>query len=248
MHILSTDIDGTIYESDTDAEIFASGWTELSRSLDDTFLIYNTGRSAESVEELVGSTSLPSPDLLISDVGTTIHSEQITPSDWESHLIPPEWDRERIDDIVVNWIPDIERQPARCQSEAKISYYWHDAQIEVREQLSRKLTEEGLPHQLIYSSNKDFDILPPNGGKGGALRWVCESLGFSLRDAVVAGDSGNDSAMFELPDVQRIIPANAHADLLFAIKDLPSFQASGACATGVIEGLEKLWQDTCVSR
>ncbi len=246
MNILSTDIDGTIFESATDAEIFAAGWAELSGSLGNTILIYNTGRSAESVKELIGSTALPSPNLLICDVGTTIYSNKINETDWQTHLIPPQWDRSRIDDIVINWSPDIERQPARCQSEAKISFYWHDAALESRENLSQKLSKESLPHQLIYSSNKDFDILPPNGGKGGALQWACESLGYSVSDVVVAGDSGNDSAMFNLLGVQRIVPANAHEDLLLAIKDQPTYTASGACASGVIEGLQHFWQDSCV--
>ena len=59
----------------------------------------------------------------------------------------------------------------------------------------------------------------------------------ALRDVVVAGDTGNDSSMFLLPDVKGIVVENALPELLSAALNQQTFVARSAMADGVLEGL-----------
>ena len=57
------------------------------------------------------------------------------------------------------------------------------------------------------------------------------------RATEVAGDSGNDARMFQIPDIRGIVVANARPELLRCVRDLPVYYAQGPHITGVIEGL-----------
>ena len=56
------------------------------------------------------------------------------------------------------------------------------------------------------------------------------------RQVLVAGDSANDLAMFEISS-RGIVVGNARAELREAVKSETAYQASGRHASGVIEGL-----------
>ena len=90
----------------------------------------------------------------------------------------------------------------------------------------------------MYSSNRDLDFLPRTATKGGALIWLCEHLDLPTSSVVVAGDTGNDSSMFLVPDVRGILVQNAHPELLEAALGHDNvYQARDIIADGVIEGL-----------
>ena len=56
------------------------------------------------------------------------------------------------------------------------------------------------------------------------------------RQVLVAGDSANDLAMFEISS-QGIVVGNARAELREAVERETAYQASGCYASGGIEGL-----------
>ena len=56
-------------------------------------------------------------------------------------------------------------------------------------------------------------------------------------NALVAGDSGNDSAMFDMEDIKGIVVANAHEELYKYTKYRQIYHAEKDCGDGVIEGL-----------
>lgn len=67
--ILATDLDGTMADGSAEdrAELVA-----LLQAADDVRLIYVTGRTPEAARALLARASLPEPDVLIADVGTTV--------------------------------------------------------------------------------------------------------------------------------------------------------------------------------
>lgn len=82
-----------------------------------------------------------------------------------------------------------------------------------------------------------FDVVPASPGKGWPLKWLCQRLGISLDQVLVAGDSGNDADMFRLPGVNGILVGNALAELSGAVSATNMFRASREMADGVMEGL-----------
>ena len=81
------------------------------------------------------------------------------------------------------------------------------------------------------------DVMPLAAGKGRALAYVRQTLfAMSAAQCVVAGDSGNDVAMFE-SDVQRgVMVGNAKSELL-AVRRPSHFVASAKYAAGLLQGL-----------
>ena len=81
------------------------------------------------------------------------------------------------------------------------------------------------------------DVMPAAAGKGRALTYVREAL-FSMAasQCVVAGDSGNDVAMFEGDVARGIMVGNAKSELL-AVRKPGHFVAGAFYAAGLLEGL-----------
>ncbi|WP_172294213.1 HAD-IIB family hydrolase [Pseudoruegeria sp. HB172150] len=105
-----------------------------------------------------------------------------------------------------------------------------EAQAEVRAAL------EGLPCRIIASGTDDFDVIPPNAGKGAAALHLAEVLGVAEENLLVAGDSGNDLAMFGVSKA-GIAVGNARAELVEALPAGSFYHAKAPHAGGVLEGL-----------
>ena len=81
------------------------------------------------------------------------------------------------------------------------------------------------------------DVMPVAAGKGLALAYVRASLfGMAASQCVVAGDSGNDVAMFEGDVPRGIMVGNAKSELL-AVRRPEHVVAASSYAAGLIEGL-----------
>jgi glycogen debranching enzyme len=106
------------------------------------------------------------------------------------------------------------------------------------QQLEDLLNAEGLTVSVVYSSARDLDILPKMANKGNALGWLMNELGMKAEDVIVAGDTGNDSAMFLIPGIRGIIVENAQPELSARTLSVHPYQAQDYCADGVLEGLQ----------
>ncbi len=239
MLLFSTDIDGTIYDGPESTKRFNSYWSGLRRNHDAPVLAYNTGRAVDEVLELVEQGSLLEPDYILGGVGTAIYDvgRKALIDGWESSL-RQNWDFDRAASIVRERATGIEMQPEACQNPFKCSWYWIDRSPEEIDQLAEALAEGGLAAQVVYSSNRDLDILPRGANKGNATRWLADWLGLPLQAVAVAGDSGNDASMFLLDDVFRILVSNAEAALRDTVQPDQVFRTGQPCVDGVIEGLD----------
>ncbi len=241
MFLLSTDIDGTIYDGPETATAFAEFWEELRNTLPEKpILAYNTGRGLKDVQDLVSSTPLPEPDWMICGVGTTIYQPE---RDSVHHgwldLLSHNWDYAVVEREIAENTP-ARPQPSHCQNAHKCSWFWENASAEEIDNLQPLLRRAGVEAQAIYSSNRDLDILPVGANKGNALTFLARELGVSHTRVIVSGDSGNDSSMFFVENVRGIIVSNAETALFEATRHLHPYRSESACAFGVIEGIQQL--------
>lgn len=244
MLLFSTDIDGTIYDGPKSSKRFNAYWSEQRQTGNCPLLAYNSGRSLEDTQALIKEVGLPEPEFFIGGVGTEIYdlSRNARVVEWEETL-SNNWDFEEVTKIVRAHDSELEMQPAECQNPFKCSWFWHDRSKEDIEDLAQKLQKSGQDAQVVYSSNRDLDVLPKRANKGNALAWLAEWLGMTHADVAVAGDSGNDASMFLLDDVFRIVVANAEDALVRQVDGLEIFHSEKPCVEGTIAGLDD-WINT----
>ncbi len=236
IRILVSDLDGTLLGRDVGgARRFAAFWAGLApRSR--PWLCYSSGRLGTDIRASLPATGLPDPDFIIGGVGTSLTTPDGKAVAGFTARFHDGWDRALVQEAV-RTLPGLTAQPLRFQSPFKASWFLHDASPSQLSGLTALLAAMELRVTVVYSSNRDLDILPELAGKGHAMRWLCTHLGLALTGAVVAGDSENDLAMFRLPRVRGILVANAAPGLVAGVRSAPVYRAKLAASDGVIEGL-----------
>lgn len=229
--LLISDVDGTLLGDDDALREFA-GWYASRRGR--VRLVYSSGRLFGSVRESIDGTDLPEPDAVIGGVGTQVRG---FPSNTPIGRWPGDcggWSPLRICAVLAEY-DELQLQPDEFLSDHKISYYVNDASPELLEELRRRLSAACCRVELVYSSNRDLDVLPQGVNKGSAAAFLASHWSFAHDRVVVSGDSGNDLSMFE-QGFRGIVVGNAHRELKRL--DSPSvYQADRPHAAGVLQGL-----------
>ena len=224
--LIATDLDGTLVG---DPEALARLNRDLTRVRHRVALAYVTGRVLRSTLALIEAEGLLRPDAIIAGVGTTIHAGPRWASDaaWERRMRHG-W-READVDAAAAAVPSLARQPEDAQGPFKRSFWVPPG--EARRAiglLSRELRARGVLARLIYSSDRDLDVLPLRGGKGPASIYLAGRLGVRPDYVIACGDSGNDVDLLAaggssavvanaLPELLQRAPAHAYfADAPFA--------------------------------
>ena len=233
---LISDLDGTLLGDETALKEFA-GW--LQQRAGGIRLAYNSGRLFESVVEQVRRTDLPEPEAVIGGVGADIrHYPSGEPVDGWPRCLGP-WDRREMQRIVGQF-GELQRQPEEFQTEHKLSYYGYDLDVAFLVGLRRQLALAGCPVEVVYSSNRDLDILPAGVNKGTAAAFLAGRWQLAPRQVVVSGDTGNDASMF-VHGFKGVVVDNALAELK-AIRSPDVYHSLRAHAAGVLDGL-RYWLD-----
>lgn len=235
-----TDLDNTLVGDAAALQVLNHKLTQ-HRQEHGTKIVYSTGRSLESYQELKAEQRLIEPDALVVAVGTEIYYKgSDTPDPTWSDKLSHQWNR----DVVVATgahFADLVPQPDSEQRPFKVSYFLtEEAAVEVLPQIEALLKERGLAVKLIYSSGKDFDILPHQADKGMAMAFLRQTWEIDPNKTVVCGDSGNDCALFSVDKERGIIVGNAQPEML-AWHEANLFEhhylAKAHCAGGILEGL-----------
>jgi len=228
-----SDLDGTLLGDAAALERFASWFTARRKGF---LLAYASGRFFDSIVEAVRDSALPEPDAVIGGVGTEIVSYESGSRVWSpAYGLDKPWDPERIR-IALRGERGLTLQPSALQSAFKISYYLHDAGTDRLEDIRRTVRATGVAADIIYSSNRDLDVLPQGVNKGSAVARLARWAGIAPPDVIVAGDTGNDLSMFE-HGFCGIVVGNAQPSLRALTGDRV-YLARGSCADGVLEGLD----------
>lgn len=242
--IYATDIDNTL-TGDREALDRLVKKLETLRQKKELFLMLITGRRLDQVISGQLEEGLPQADAVVCQVGTEIYipplEEGMAPlAEWRDLLLS-DYSREK----AVSFLDGIEgmiMQPDLFNTELKTSCYLDKCPDP--EAAAKKIQERVAPfkdkYQVVWSSGRDLDILPAKSGKGKAIEFLINNLKLTPEKVVVAGDSGNDSTMFNT-SFHGVVVANAKDELKAATKDMdPSkvFQATKNFAAGVEEGLE----------
>jgi sucrose-6F-phosphate phosphohydrolase len=237
MKLLVTDLDGTLLGDDRALDGFAVWYEQVQSQLR---LVYSSGRFLESIQESIDEFGLPAPDAVICGVGTEIH-------DFTTGLQLPgwpeasqDWNSELVREICAEF-DELEEQPSQFNSHYKLSYFGHQLDDAFFSRLTRRLDAAGLEVSVIYSSRRDLDIVPATTNKGTAATFLARHWNLAREQVAVAGDSGNDLAMFGV-GFRGIVVGNAHPELL-SLHAPNVYHARSANAAGVLEGLRHWFGD-----
>ena len=238
--LLVTDLDNTLVGDDAATQILNQRLQSMRSQI---CLVYATGRSHASTCELIAQKQLLAPDYTIAGVGSEIYQNGTLDLDWAEY-ISQDWDKMAIASLAKQF-KQLQPQSLTEQNPWKISYCLEPApeNCSILQILQQKLTASGLSAQIIFSSNRDVDILPQTSNKGNALTYLQKRLQIPCDATLVCGDSGNDISMFE-QDVRGVIVANALPELLAWHSECGTenhYLASSACAGGIMEGMTYFW-------
>jgi len=191
-------------------------------------LTYVSGRNLSLVQEVIQEYSLPLPDFIVGDVGSTIY--QFNGDIWQyyqnwSQEIAGDWQGLNSIDLqpLFTDIVDISHlilQEADKQNRFKLSYY---LPLDLNNQalqacMNLRLQEQNIAASLIYSIDEAkgvglLDILPASATKFHAVEFLRCQLGFDYSNTVFAGDSGNDLPVL-VSDVPSVLVANANNEII----------------------------------
>ena len=136
---------------------------------------------------------------------------------------------------------NVEKQPGHFQNDFKSSWFYDDATEDDIRKIEKAMDGEGLEVNVIYSSSRHLDILPKWANKGNSLDWLLRYLKIKPEEVIVAGDSGNDSAMFKIPKINGIVVGNAQPELYHETKHMSVFYSEKPGHEAVFGGLKTFW-------
>ncbi|MGR6896694.1 HAD-IIB family hydrolase [Rummeliibacillus sp. TYF-LIM-RU47] len=229
-NIIATDLDNTLVG---DEEALRT----LLHTIEGSFsTIFITGRHKQSTLQLLEAHEIPLPDILVCDAGATIYTGPDFQQDigWKQKT-QAHWEPEHIK-FIMTFLPSIAKHPV--PNENRLSYTIQDENIVEAAKLQLKNAE--IPCHCIYSSGKDFDILPEGANKGSALQYVIEQYASETARVLAAGDSGNDEDMLT-QGFPAVVVAN-HQPELEKLRGYPNIHfAEHEFAAGILEGWEHFY-------
>ncbi len=199
-----------------------------------------TGRSLASTTRFIKKMGIPTPDILITSVGTEIHYSHrgmrlVEDAYWPQH-IDYRWEPEALLDIMQR-VPGLKIRAKSEQSRHKISYTYDKTITPTSREIKRLLRTHDLATKIVMTDETCLDLLPIRASKGLAIRYLAMKWGLSLDRILVVGDSGNDEEMLT-GDTLGVVVGN-HSPELDKLKNKPRiYFARGEFALGIIEGLE----------
>ena len=229
--VLATDLDGTFLggsEAERD-QLYHLVRTHREKML----LIFLTGRSVDATLPVLGDQLIPSPDILVADVGATVVDGRTLESIHEIQTaILERWPGEQAIIETLESFDQIERQPVPQSN--RVSYYIEESGFS--DEL--KAAIEKLKCTFIFSDGKYLDLLPQGVSKGTTLELIAQTLSVPTSNILAAGDTLNDFSLLSC-STRAVVVCNAKDDLKERIPESERvFHANKNGAGGILEALE----------
>ncbi|MBW9266642.1 MAG: HAD-IIB family hydrolase [Candidatus Thiodiazotropha sp. (ex. Lucinisca nassula)] len=262
--LICTDLDRTLIPNGPQPE--SEGARERFKQLcasETVLLAYVSGRDQSLVRDAIADYSLPQPDYVIGDVGTSLYHVD-TPDDWSHQAnwdehISQDWRGRSHQDLKQLFadIPGLRLQEEAKQNRFKLSYYVSPDQAHqpILDEMGLRLQREKVAASLVWSVDETvnmglLDVLPERATKYHAVDFLRQSLGYTLNETVFSGDSGNDMEVLISPipavlvanaqpevrqKAQQLVDEKGNGDSLYMAKG--SFMAmNGNYSAGILEG------------
>ncbi|MEW8584891.1 MAG: HAD family hydrolase, partial [Candidatus Thiodiazotropha sp.] len=192
---------------------------------DSVLLAYVSGRDRVLVKKAIADYSLPQPDYVIGDVGTSLYQVGVDDAwrhqaDWEAE-ISQDWKGRSHGDLkrLFADIQGLRLQEDEKQNRFKLSYYASpDLAVQpMLEEMQTRLRAETVAASLIWSVDETtdtglLDVLPERATKYHAIDFLRQSLDYGLYETLFSGDSGNDMEVLISP-IPAVLVANAQPEV-----------------------------------
>jgi HAD superfamily hydrolase (TIGR01484 family) len=255
-YLLASDLDGTLIPpGDVSDE---GGVDALSRALSgrsDVALAYVTGRHLEHALRGIALRSLPIPDALVCDVGTSLFVREtagFVPDAAYRDLMMSALSGGDLSELRerLALVDGLDIQDEDKQAEFKLSYYTEagargESAVARAAALAQEILDAvNIVHSVDASSGRGLlDILPAGVAKDTAVRYLSEREGLSAERVMFAGDSGNDRAAL-LSGFNAVVVGNASDALKESVRAEAAargltarlYVADRSYARGVLEG------------
>lgn len=197
-----------------------------------------TGRRIDPALALIKKHHIPTPDILISSLGTRIHyGQRLTEDDYWADHIDHDWSARRVRRILGK-LPGLMPQPKVEQTPFKISYYYDPEIAPAIEDIISQLRQKDITANVMLSFGQFLDIVPSRASKGQALRYVSQRLDIPLEQILVAGGSGADEDMMR-GNTLAVVVSNRHDEELSQLVDQERiYFADHDHALGILEAIE----------
>ncbi|KKM10689.1 hypothetical protein SY88_12815 [Clostridiales bacterium PH28_bin88] len=225
-------MDGTLVD-DAGALSHLNVWFSTRRAR--VTLVYLTGRHYASALELIDTEKLLPPDILVTDVGSEIRFAPAYQLDMEwKNRVSRGWTPAAIRQQLAD-LPGLTPQP--LPSTLRLGYYTAGVLEDAEEKVRGILEKAGLPGRVVASTGGMVDVLPAGAGKGPALSYLQQKMGWDSRSLLVCGDSGNDLDMLTL-GFATVLVGNAAPELAAAPLPETVYRARRPSAGGIFEALQ----------
>jgi len=228
--LLATDLDGTFLggKMQDRMELY-----RIIRQYPEIKLVFVTGRGIETVIPLLNNPNIPTPDYVISDVGSTIvngHTlENVEPLQSQ---IEAKWPHIYDLETRILQIDGISKQDVPQQRRSSY-YYTRGTDLE---KVQAIVQENDL--DLITSADKYLDLMPRSVNKGSSLTALISFLNEDPEHVLVAGDTLNDLSLFQT-GYKGVVVGKSEQKLIDAVQGNPMiFQAKREGAGGILEAMK----------
>ncbi len=197
-----------------------------------------TGRRFDSALKLFKTYGIPTPDILITSLGTEIYyAPQMTADVAWNHHIDSGWTPQVLRRLI-DPLPGLTPQPKSEQSRFKVSYYYNPDIAPSLEEILTLLRQQELSANTTLSFGQYLDFVPVRASKGKALRYVAKQWNIPLEQVLVSGGSGGDEDMLR-GNTLGVVIANRHREELSSLTNTERvYFAEGAHAWGILEAIK----------
>ncbi|CAA9890997.1 HAD family hydrolase [Candidatus Methylobacter favarea] len=197
-----------------------------------------TGRRLDSALAVLKKNSVPTPDVLITSLGTEIYYAPHITADaaWARH-IDYHWNP-RVMRRILAEVPGLDLQPKSEQSRFKISYYYNAELAPPVDEITTLLRQKEQSVNTHQVFGHFFDVLPVRASKGLALRYFAQQWNIPLERILVAGGSAADEDMMRGNTLAVVVANQYRAELAQLDEPERIYFAEQPYALGIIEAIE----------